>query len=152
LLPRQPFEKAPTILEHALLRPVLALMLLTLLVWVYMYALRLRYLVAKRIPSQQIATPELINTLLPERINRPSNNLKNLFELPVIFYVVCGLLLALHQADAVFVRLAWAYVALRALHSLIHCTINRVPLRFAAYLSSSIVLWAMVVRLALTAL
>jgi len=127
-------------------------MLLTLLVWVYMYVLRLRYLLVKRIPSQRIATPELISSLLPEYINRPSNNLKNLFELPVIFYAVCGLLLALHQADAVFVKLAWAYVALRTLHSAIHCTINHVPLRFAAYLSSSVVLWVMVIRLALLVL
>ncbi|MDN0085074.1 MAPEG family protein [Crenobacter sp. SG2305] len=139
-------------MEHALLYPVLSLMLLTLLVWVYMYALRLRYLVAKRIPSQQIATPELVNALLPDAINRPSNNLKNLFELPVIFYAVCGLLLALHQTDAMFMKLAWAYVALRTLHSTIHCTINHVPLRFAAYLSSSVVLWVMVVRLALSVL
>ncbi|MDN0077590.1 MAPEG family protein [Crenobacter sp. SG2303] len=139
-------------MEHALLYPVLSLMLLTLLVWVYMYALRLRYLVTKRIPSQQIATPERINAMLPEHINRPSNNLKNLFELPVIFYATCSLLLALHHADAVFVQLAWAYVALRALHSAIQCTINHVPLRFTAYLASSIVLWAMVIRLALSAI
>lgn len=131
------------------LQPVVALMLLTALVWLYMYVLRLGYILVNKIEAQSIASPEALNAALPERINRPSNNLKNLFELPVIFYAVCAFALISQRADATLVKLAWAYVALRAAHSLIQCTVNIVPLRFAAYLLSSLVLWFMVARLAL---
>ncbi len=136
-------------MDHSLLQPVAALMLLTLLVWVYMYLVRFRFIIANRVPAQSIATPELLNAALPERVNRPSNNLKNLFELPVIFYAVCILLLATQKADGVFLNLAWAYVGLRVVHSAIHCTVNIVALRFAVYALSSAVLWTMVLRLSL---
>jgi hypothetical protein len=114
-----------------------------------MYALRLRFLFANRIPPHRIATPELINSVLPEHINRPSNNLKNLFELPVIFYLVCAAsLTAAAQHDAVLITLAWFYVLLRTVHSAIHCTTNIVSYRFLAYMTSSLVLWLMVGRFA----
>jgi len=137
----------PTILQ-----PVLALILLTFIVWAYMYVQRIRFMRANRISPQRIATPELVNSVLPEYINRPANNLKNLFELPVIFYIVSGLSLALHQTDPGLATLAWTYVALRTIHSAIQCTANVVAWRFAAYFASSIVLWAMVAKLASQAL
>ena len=133
-------------MAYPILQPVAALMLLTFVVWVFMYVRRLSFIVANKIPAQNVASPELINAALPEHVNRPSNNLKNLFELPVVFYAVCISLLASQQADALFVNLAWAYVALRVAHSAIHCSLNIVSLRFAAYALSSTVLWAMVFR------
>lgn len=133
----------------ALVQPVVALMTLTLVVWLYMYVRRLAYVFANAIDAQELATPEQRDRVLPEAVNRPSNNLSNLFELPVVFYAICLLLLALGESDPLYVNLAWAYVALRAAHSAIHCTINIVTLRFTAYLLSSIVLWIMLGRLAL---
>lgn len=138
-------------MAHAILQTVAALMLLTFVVWVYMYVRRFGYIISNRIEAQSVATPELLNSVLPEHVNRPSNNLKNLIELPVIFYAVCIALVASRQADALFVNLAWAYVALRAVHSAVQCSVNIVSLRFAAYALSSIVLGVMVVRFALLA-
>jgi len=123
-------------------------MLLTFVVWVYMYIRRLHYMLTHGVSSNSVATPELLNSLLPEHINRPSNNLKNLFELPVLFYVLCISLVVLQIEDTSFVNLAWVYVALRAIHSLIHCTINIVLARFIAYLLSSLTLWLMVAKFA----
>lgn len=136
-------------MSHAILQPVAALMVLTLLVWFFMYVRRFGFIIANKTPPENISSPELLNAALPEAVNRPSNNLKNLFELPVIFYAICISLLALQQVDALFVNLAWAYVGLRTAHSAVHCTINSVPVRFAAYALSSIVLWVMVIRFAL---
>ena len=133
-------------MAYPILQPVAALMLLTFVVWVFMYVRRLSFIVANKIPAQNVASPELINAALPEHVNRPSNNLKNLFELPVVFYAVCISLLASQQTDALFVNLAWAYVVLRVIHSAIHCSLNIVALRFAAYALSSTVLWTMVFR------
>jgi hypothetical protein len=134
-----------------LIQPIVALMLLTMVVWIYMYVVRIGYIKQHRIDPQSAATPEAMAKVLPDKINAPSNNLKNLLELPVIFYVVCIFLLALRPVDQITVNLAWAYVALRAVHSMIHCTVNIVIWRFVAYFLSSLVLWLMVMRLAMFA-
>ncbi len=62
--------------------------------------------------------------ILPASVNHASNNLKNLFELPVVFYALCAVLLVSQSVDAVYLYCAWAFVGLRVLHSLIHCTVN----------------------------
>jgi hypothetical protein len=129
-----------------IMQPVVALMLLTMIVWIYMYIRRIGYIRQHRINPDSINSPEALNAALPDTVNAPSNNLKNLFELPVIFYTVCIFLLAT-EADTTFLNLAWFYVALRAAHSLIQCTINIVIYRFLVYLLSSSVLWVMVLRL-----
>ncbi len=133
-----------------ILQPVVALFVLTAIVWIGMYARRLSYMANNSIDPQRVATPELMTELLPATVNNASNNLKNLFELPVVFYALCGFLLLSQRVDAVFLYAAWAYVALRALHSAIHCTINSVQDRFTAYFLSSLVLWFMVGRFATT--
>ena len=133
-----------------IIQPIVLLMLHTIAVWAYMYILRIHYIVATRIPAQNLITPEQAANLLPERINLPSYNLKNLFEVPVIFYVLCISLALLQLTDVLFVNLAWTYVALRVIHSLIHCTVNHVASRFVVYVLSSLVLWIMVCRLTMT--
>lgn len=138
--------------QQLILQPVVALFLLTAVVWTYMYARRLSFILANNIDPQSIATPEQLNARLPASINNASNNLKNLFELPVVFYALCAVLLVTQNVDGVFLYSAWAFWGLRVLHSLVHCTVNIVNLRFAAYFLSSLVLWFMVLRLAWSAL
>lgn len=135
--------------QQLILQPAVSLFILTGIVWAVMYIRRLSYMSAHRIDPQSVATPELMGASLPAHINNASNNLKNLFELPVVFYAVCAFLLLTQRVDALFLNAAWAYVGLRALHSLIHCTVNMVKFRFTAYFLSSLVLWFMVARLAL---
>lgn len=133
-------------MSHSIFEPLSTMMLLTFVVWIFMYIKRFSYIIPNKIPAQDLATPEMLNAALPEKVNRPSNNLKNLFELPVIFYALC---LALHFTellDGTFIYMAWAFVALRALHSAIQCTSNNVLPRFVAYFLSSLVLLAMLMR------
>ena len=137
---------------HSIFQPVATLMLITFAVWLLMYIKRFSYIIANKIPAQDLSSPEALNAALPEKTNRPSNNLKNLFELPVIFYVLCIILHLLQVVDSTFLTMAWAFVMLRALHSAIQCTINIVLFRFAAYLLSSLILLAMVVRFAMMVL
>jgi hypothetical protein len=113
-----------------------------------MYARRLSFVLANKIDPQSISTPELMNSMLPASINNSSNNLKNLFELPVVFYALCTFLLIGQRVDVVFLYSAWIFFAFRAIHSLIHCTLNVVQFRFIAYFFASLVLWFMVARLA----
>ena len=67
----------------------------------------------------------------------------NLLELPVLFYVVCLLIFTTGQGAALQVGLAWAYVALRVVHSLIHLSYNHVYHRLAAFVVSNGVLAAL---------
>ena len=74
-----------------------------------------------------------------------TRNFINLFEMPMLFYVVVLMAYVSHQVSCWIVGLAWAYVALRYLHSGIHITSNNVALRLAAYAGSGLILlvtWA----------
>lgn len=126
--------------------PFLAMMALTLCVWAYMYMLRIGYMIGNRINPGDLATGEAVGRVLPERVNYPSHNLKNLFELPVLFYALCLFLFVTDQVNSVYLYSAWIFVAFRAMHSLIHCTVNIVVLRFLAYIVSAVSLWFMVIK------
>jgi len=127
------------------------MMLLTALVWTYMYTRRLAYIKANRIPPQQLATPEKAAKLLPEAVALPANNLRNLLELPVLFYALCLYLYVTGSADDIHVAAAWVFLALRSAHSVIHCTVNTVILRFLSYFTAALVLWFMLARVLLRA-
>ncbi|MFW5426260.1 MAG: MAPEG family protein [Methylophagaceae bacterium] len=135
-------------MAYPILQPAVVVMLLTIVVWTYMYFLRNRYVITNKIKPQDVSSPELVASILPEYINRPSNNLKNLFELPVIFYFICLALNTMELTDPWFVGLAWAFATLRIIHSFIHCTFNNVFARFSTYVISSFILWAMVIKFA----
>jgi hypothetical protein len=130
-----------------LLIPLLALVFLTFLVWVYMYVTRLGEIRRKAITPQSLDTRVHGQALLTDSPAQ-ADNLKNLGELPVLFYVAVLLALVLMIQDQVLVQLAWGYVALRYVHSLVHCTYNRVMHRFIAYAASCLVLMFMWARLA----
>jgi hypothetical protein len=132
--------------QSAILVPFIGMMLLTLLVWVYMYVRRLGYLFSHGIDAQSVATPEKAARIIPEEVNNASNNLKNLFELPVLFYALCLYLFITGQVDAWYLACAWAFLFFRAIHSVIQCTINRVLPRFLVYALASLALWIMVIR------
>lgn len=126
--------------------PFFGLMMLTFFVWCYMYYLRLSWVIKNKINPDALSTPEKLNKLIPEEINYASNNLVNLFELPVLFYGVCICLVMLGLVDWFYVICAYGFFAFRVVHSLIHCTINHMHSRFITYILSSVCLWIMVIR------
>jgi hypothetical protein len=132
--------------NELMLVPVVGMMLLTAVVWLYMFILRLGYMVRHKIDANDVAAPEQISALLPAAVNQPANNLKNLFELPVIFYAISIIIYASYSVDSFNIKAAVMFFVLRAGHSLVHCSFNHVGLRFALYIASSIVLWVMVIR------
>jgi len=79
----------------------------------------------------------------------PADNFKNLFEMPVLFFLAVMLSLILLIQDQLLVNLAWGFVILRTIHSLVHCTYNRILHRFTVYVASSLVLVLMWFRLGL---
>ncbi|KMO14255.1 MAPEG family protein [Methylobacterium platani] len=124
----------------AVLAPVLVQVLLTfcLLLWTG----------RKRFAAARDGQVELKDISLGERtwpapVQQVSNAFANQFELPVLFYVLTGLALATAKADALFVGLAWLFVATRIVHAGIYATTNMVIRRFQAFLAGALVLMAM---------
>jgi hypothetical protein len=128
--------------------PFFATMLLTMLVWAYMYVRRIRFITTNRISPEDLAVPGALAQLSPPAVSNPSDNLKNLFEIPVLFYALALYLFATNQVDLFYVGAAWVFVVFRALHSTVHCTFNLVILRFYLYLVATVALWIMIVRAA----
>ena len=126
--------------------PLVAMLVLTFAVWVHMYVMRIGYMVRNNVDAQKMTTPERAMGLLPETVNYAAYNLRNLVELPVAFYALCLTLYATDQVDSIYVTAAWTFFVFRALHSLVHCTFNRVILRFGFYMLSALALWFMLAR------
>jgi hypothetical protein len=121
--------------------PCAAMVGLTALVWVMLYWDRIGEMREKRIDAQELATARAAAGRL-ERAGA-ADNFRNLFEVPVLFYVLCIALALTGSSGPGFVAAAWSYVALRSLHSLIQVTYNRVMHRFLVYAASTLLLFAM---------
>ena len=133
-------------MAQQILQPMLAMMALTAIVWFVLYARRLPAMQKVGRSAQEYTTPDKGAALLPEAVSYPAHNFRNLFELPVIFYALCLYLYVTGTAASADVAAAWAFVGFRALHSLIHSTVNIVMARFLAYLAATVALWFMLVR------
>ena len=132
--------------QQSILLPMFALVGLTFLVWVRMYHLRIGYLRNNRINPEKYKLREGFEGT-PSSVMATSDNLMNRFEMPVLFYAAVLTLYVTQTVDPLFVLMAWAYVALRIIHSGIHVTYNRVIHRFSAYVISTLILWCIWARL-----
>lgn len=135
--------------DPAIFGPFLGTMSLTLIVWLYMYTRRLSYLFRNKVDYRKINTREKAAVVVPEEISYASDNFKNLFELPLLFYAICLYLFVTGSIDTPYLVAAWWFFGFRVVHSFIHCTSNVVPHRFGAYVISAIGLWFMLVRSAI---
>ncbi len=131
--------------QTAIFGPMLAMMLLTLAVWVLLFARRIPFLTSLDLDPNEI-TPAKLAELSPPSVSTPSDNLKNLFEIPVLFYALALYLFVTEQVDGVYVVAAWGFVAFRVAHSAVHCTVNIVMLRFGLYAISTLELAFMIGR------
>jgi hypothetical protein len=134
--------------QNAIFSPFFAMILLTFIVWVYMYVRRIRFITNRKLTPKELE-PIAFAQISPPSISNPSDNLKNLFEMPILFYALVLYLFLTRQVDMVYVTAAWGFVLLRTMHSAVHCTFNRVMLRFYLYLYSAIALWFIAGRAAL---
>ncbi|HVI26678.1 MAG TPA: MAPEG family protein [Xanthomonadaceae bacterium] len=125
----------------AIFLPALAMAALTFVVWWRMYFMRIGQMKRERIHPQAVATSAQAAARLTD--SRAADNFRNLFELPVLFYLALVVAALTAQVDALTLGLAWAFVALRVVHSAIHCSYNKVMHRFLAYLAGGLVLWAL---------
>ena len=127
--------------QHAILLPPTALALMTAVVFGRLYKDRIAEIRARRIHPQQLATSkQSLDTL--QNVTA-ADNYRNLFEAPVLFYALCGYLALTQLTTVLLLACAWGYVFLRAAHTFVHLTSNKVIRRFQLFFSSSIVLFVM---------
>ena len=121
--------------------PAVAMAALTFAVAVRMFVVRVGQIKREQIKLQSIALSAQLAARLTD--SAPADNFRNLFELPVLFYVALVIAFLTAQVDALTLGLAWAFVATRVVHSAIHCGYNRVRHRFYAFIGGFFMLAAL---------
>ena len=125
----------------SMLTPILVLVCWTFVIWFWMYATRIPAMRAAGIDARKLKRKDELD-VLPVRVKQIADNYNHLHEQPTVFYALAIYSHLMGMVGMVPVALAWSYVGLRILHSLIQCTGNFVPLRFTMFASSSLVLMA----------
>ena len=123
---------------QSILWPVFAMVALTFVVMFRMAHTRLGTMRRERIHPQKVATSAQMAAAIAD--SRAADNFRNLFELPVLFYVAMLLAHVTQSTGLLVLVLAWAFVLARIVHSAIHCGYNRVTHRFAAFLVGALLL------------
>ena len=131
-----------------ILAPVVALMAWTMVMWVWMYATRIPAMLKAGIDAKGMvgSTGASLRAQLPDNVSWKADNYNHLHEAPTLFYAVAIVLAIIGQGDGFNTTLAWAYVALRVVHSLVQATVNKVAVRFAFFALSSLVLMALILH------
>jgi hypothetical protein len=131
---------------QVLVQPIVALVGLTGAVWLLMVIYRNLAFIRGLTSERYFQTYS--QDAPAEWVERPTRAYMNLLEAPVLFYVICGLMLITGHTDSIQVALAWLFVATRCIHAFIYIAFNYIPLRFVAYSCGVITLSVMWVRFA----
>jgi len=135
-------------LPSPILAPVIVLVLWTLAMCVWLYATRIPALKKHNVVYDPRRPAEAFHAQLPAEVRWKADNYNNLLEQPTIFYAVALTLALLNEGAGLNAGLAWAYVGLRIVHSLVQALINKVMMRFALFAAASLLLLIMAIRAA----
>jgi hypothetical protein len=131
-----------------ILQPVVALLAWTMVMWVWMYATRIPAMLKAGLDAKGMVgtTGASLRAQLPDNVSWKADNYNHLHEAPTLFYAVAIVLAIIGQGDGFNTILAWAYVILRVLHSVVQATFNKVVVRFTLFALSSLVLMALILH------
>ena len=133
---------------HGMLAPVVALVMWTHVMWTWMYVTRIPAIRRARMRLDPTAPRGEQMASLPPRVRWKADNYNHLMEQPTLFYAI-AIVLALVDPDGANRALAWTYVGLRVVHSLVQALFNKIELRFTVFSLSSLVLIVLTVRAAI---
>lgn len=138
-------------MRSEILQPVVTLVAWTMIMWAYMVITRLPAMKAAGIDLTKISgsKPGQLDAILPPRAQWPAHNYMHLMEQPTVFYASALVLAVAGVGNGVNAWIAWAYVGLRIAHSIVQITSNRISLRFALFLLSSLALIAQTLHAAI---
>jgi hypothetical protein len=134
-----------------ILKPLAVLAAWTMLMWLWMYATRIPAMNKAKIDVNNLTggTGRTLDDVLPAKIQWIAHNYNHLHEAPTVFYAVALALAMIHQGDGFNATIAWAYVTLRIVHSLVQALWNRIVVRFSLFVLSSVALIMLVTHLAM---
>lgn len=112
-----------------------AQVVLTVVVLLKMRKARVKAFIDNKMTKEQIAVN---HDAWPEEVRKIQNNYTNQFEIPVLFFIACVIVLMFGLEGLPFVLLAWAFVIARIVHMVIHTGSNKIKFRFRAFLASLI--------------
>jgi hypothetical protein len=121
-----------------LIQPVVALVIWSLVMWLWLYVTRLPAIAAMKMEMDSNAPAGLQMSQLPPKVRWKADNYNHLMEQPTVFYAIALSLVFLGAATETNIFAAWAYVGLRVFHSLIQVLVNKIELRFAVFFLSNI--------------
>lgn len=127
----------------------IALVLWTFVMWFWLYATRLPAIIRGKIVYDPQRPASEFMDKIPANVRWKADNYNHLHEQPTIFYAVAIILAMLGEGGGLNAVLAWIYVGLRVVHSLVQATINKVELRFLSFLAASLVLLVLAINAAL---
>ncbi len=141
-------------MKSEILQPVIILAAWTMVMWLWMYVTRIPAM--QKVPSLDAnkmvgGIGSDLDKVLPSKIQWIAHNYNHLHEQPTVFYAVALALAFMGGGDGLNATIAWVYVALRIVHSLIQVLWNRVVVRFAVFALSGICLAMLTVHAALMA-
>jgi len=136
-------------MTYAILQPVIALVLWSMVMWVWLYATRVPAMIQAQTKLDSTLPRDVMLGGLPPRVRWKADNYNHLMEQPTLFYATALTLALMEQADLLTVGLAWAYVGLRVAHSLIQALVNVIIVRFSVFMIASAVLVALALRAAM---
>jgi hypothetical protein len=131
--------------QDLILMPLFAMFLLTLVIGLWMLKLRFKAVKEDNLNPGYFVLNK--GAKLPDYLAKVSNHYANLFELPVLFYIVCLILYAGHKVDGLYIAFAWTFVGARYIHAYIHTTSNILKQRRLAFLVGTLILSCIWVRL-----
>ena len=131
--------------------PAVALVLWSLLMLAWLAATRLPAMAKVGVSLGEVVGKRGVDLegVIPDRINWKAHNYAHLMEQPTLFYATVIILGVIGRGDGLNLQLAWAYVALRIVHSIVQATWNRVAVRFAIFFLSTAVLLGLALRAAM---
>ncbi len=138
-------------MKSPILAPVIALVLWTLLMMLWMMVTRLPAMRAAGVSFKGLvgSRGSDLEKIVPPRAQWKAHNYNHLMEQPTLFYATALALAIAGLGGGFNATLAWTYVGLRVLHSLVQATVNIVRYRFAVFALASVVLGVLAVRAAL---
>ena len=135
----------PNVSVNAMLQPVVALLVWSLVMWLWMLVTRIPAMMLQHVVLDPNVPPKDLTRDLPARVRWKADNYNHLMEAPTLFYAAALVLAVADPGNRVAVMAAWAYVFLRVLHSLVQALINHIPSRLALFVLSTgalaIVVW-----------
>jgi hypothetical protein len=136
-------------MNNTILAPLVTLVLWSFVMWAWLYATRIPAMVKGRVAYDPNRPAEEFHARLPASVRWKADNYNHLMEQPTLFYAVILALAILDASSGLNAALAWAYVGLRIVHSLVQALVNVVMWRFALFMIASVMLLILVVRLAM---